>query len=319
MKLINILQKLGILRVGSIGGTYKNYKDMPDELMFDNAYKKTDLVNKDERQKFKDSLANKKQKPSNNGSGLLFYILLTLSITITLFFALIIGYNLGLIFLFVILIIFLFLLYRYKSGLSSLKFIWLFFIAYLFISITILFIATPKNNQAETESAPSNTKKTNQIETENKEIPAQLTNESEWVDYTGENSNIFSFRYPRSYEIQESGATVMVYVDKTKDYDYHLQFSAVDGNIPVSQDCELLANNVIAGFPGGELRYAKSLNIGNSTGCEYGINIEQNGSKIYEISYNFATSNKTYYITSYAKKLSDLDILLRVMQTFNLK
>ena len=45
MKLIKMLKKLGIVRGGMVGGTYKSYKDMPDELMYDNVYnKKTDLV-----------------------------------------------------------------------------------------------------------------------------------------------------------------------------------------------------------------------------------------------------------------------------------
>ncbi|MEI7603533.1 MAG: hypothetical protein WCJ19_00765 [bacterium] len=49
MKIIDILRKLGIIRFGSVGGTYTSYKNRPDELMFDNVYDaKKDRINKDD-------------------------------------------------------------------------------------------------------------------------------------------------------------------------------------------------------------------------------------------------------------------------------
>jgi hypothetical protein len=49
MKFLDLLRKLGILRYGAVGGTYKSYKDRPDELMFDNVYdKKKDLTTKED-------------------------------------------------------------------------------------------------------------------------------------------------------------------------------------------------------------------------------------------------------------------------------
>lgn len=45
MKLIDILRKLGVLRFGATGGKYGSYKDMPDELMYNDVYDaKKDLV-----------------------------------------------------------------------------------------------------------------------------------------------------------------------------------------------------------------------------------------------------------------------------------
>lgn len=45
MKLIDILRKLGILRFGTVKGTYSSAKDMPDGLLMDGVYdSKKDLV-----------------------------------------------------------------------------------------------------------------------------------------------------------------------------------------------------------------------------------------------------------------------------------
>ncbi|MCA9364979.1 MAG: hypothetical protein KC736_03745 [Candidatus Moranbacteria bacterium] len=37
-RFLDILAKLGIFRSGSFKGTYKNAKEMPDELMFEGVY-----------------------------------------------------------------------------------------------------------------------------------------------------------------------------------------------------------------------------------------------------------------------------------------
>ncbi|MFZ2193061.1 MAG: hypothetical protein WAV31_02355 [Candidatus Moraniibacteriota bacterium] len=316
MKILDVLHKLGILRFGSKGGTYKSYKDMPDELMFDNVYnKKTDLVDKDDRKKVKGLLKSKDEKHTSKNSSLLFFALMIISAIITFFFSLIISFNFWIIALLGILIVFFFKLYGYKKGLYSIKFIWTFFVVYLIISIIILFVAIPNKDQpASVSSGLANKNKS----TKN-DYSAKVENESEWIDYAGEKSSAFTFRYPKSYLVEESGTSTLVFVDKSKDYDYHITYSMVDGDIPVSKDCEQLAKNILTGFKNGELRYAKTLTLEGLTGCEYGINIEQNDSKIFEITYNFISNKKTFYITAYAKQLSDLDVLLKIMQSFKLK
>ena len=309
MKLIDILKKLGIIRGGVVGGTYKSYKDMPDELMYDNVYdKKTDLVDGGDMKKIKDVIAGG-NTTGKKSSSLLFYILFFVSVIITLLFVFSVGkFNFGLILLFLILIFFIFRLFKYKNDFVSLKYIWILFFVYVIVSFIILMIVTPVKNQ----SILSNKKIDNISKTE----PSKPL---EWIDYIGDKSASFTFKYPNIYNLQDNGTSALVFVDKTKDYDYHTTFTMLEGTIPVSKDCEGLARAVIAGKSGSEFRYAKQSTMAGVIGCEYGINLVQDGKKIYEISYNFAAKNKTFYLTSYATKLADLDILNQIMQSFKIK
>jgi len=304
MKLIKTLKKLGIVRGGMVGGTYKSYKDMPDELMYDNVYnKKTDLVDGNDIKKIKDTIVGT-NKVGKSGSVLLFYILSILSIVVTLLFALTISkLNLGLIILILILVFFVFKLFQYKKGLVSLKYIWSLFFIYAIVSIIVLMVAVP--SRALNNTSPKSTD--------------NVTKDLVWIDYTGDKSSSFTFKYPDIYKLEDSGTSTLVFVNKSKDYDYHTTFTMLEGLIPVSKDCEGLAKAVIAGKNGYDFRYAKQSTLAGMNGCEYGINVMQDGKKIYEISYNFATKDKTFYITSYASKISDLDILNQIMQSFKLK
>jgi len=64
MSVMGILRKLGILRFGSASGRFKNYQEMPDELMFDNVYDaEKDLTTKEDLKKFG------KFMKGSNGSG----------------------------------------------------------------------------------------------------------------------------------------------------------------------------------------------------------------------------------------------------------
>lgn len=298
MKLLDVLKKLGVVRVGSVSGTYKSYQEMPDELMYDNVYdKKTDLMSKQDYKDVKVVYNNQKTKT-------IFFILMLISIIVFLFFCLMIDFNSWFLALLVFLIFFIFKLIKYKNGSISFSSIVLSFIFYFVMSIIAVVVAIPSNN--------------NPASLENNNASVSI-NDVEWIDYTGAMSSVFTFRYPKTYEVQDSGTSVLLFVDKAKDYDYHLTFSVVDGVVPVSKDCEGLAKAVIAAYPGSEVRYAKNITVGSSIGCEYGVNIVKDGAKIFEISRNFNTEKQTYYITSYSKKLADLDVLTKVMDGLQLK
>jgi len=312
MKLLDQLHKLGILRVGATGGAYKSYKDMPDELMFDNAYdKEKDLAGGSGAAKTTDPVAPGR-RPSGEGSGVLFLILLVVSIVITLFFGLMVDLGSWFLALTVILILFVFKLFSYRRGLCSLKFIWIYFFVYIIFSIAVLFIAVPGQGEEAGNAADTSSQNATDIVSRAEDI-----DDSDWIDYTGAQSSLFTFRYPASYQVEENGTTTMVYVDKEADYDYHMNFTALDGEIPMPEDCQGLAEGVAERY-GGEVRYAESRDFFGSAGCEYGINVEPDGSMVYEIAYNFATPDKTYYVTSYAKSLSDLVVLSKSMESFRL-
>jgi len=60
MNIIKWLRKLGILRFGAVSGTYKSYKDIPDELMYDNVYdKQKDLMSKEDYKEIIDKVKGK--------------------------------------------------------------------------------------------------------------------------------------------------------------------------------------------------------------------------------------------------------------------
>ena len=320
MKLLDDLRKLGILRVGVAGGTYKSAKDMPNELIFDNVYdKEKDLVGGKGTEKVEGGGAGDGRKPAGKGSGLLFFILLVVSVVATFFFGFVDFPTSWFYLMLVVLIIFMLKLFDYSRGICSLKMIWIYFFVYIIVSMIILSVGTPKENLSVENLNTSVTQNTQESGTTDTGTQAQVIDESEWIDYVGVKSPIFTFRYPKSYQIEEYGTSTLVYVDKDKDYDYHVTFTELEGAIPTGGDCEVLAKGVVASRQNSEVRYSKSRDFFGNVGCEYGINLEQDGEMVYEIDYSFATADKTFYVTSYAKKLSDLDILSKIMQSFRLK
>jgi hypothetical protein len=330
MKLIDALRKLGIVRYGLAGGVYTSYKDMPDELMYSNVYdKKKDLVGGSDG---KSANGAGGQMPAGKGPAVLFLVLLILSMMITLFFGFVVGYGAWLLVLLAVLLLFIFMLYRHQRFAGPLKLTLMYFVVYILLSVAILLFATAGSGQhasdttPNTPSAPAQSVNTNTPGTEGAGTPAQSAetpafsiDTTEWVEYTGVESSIFTFRYPKPYVLQEHGSSTLLFVDKNADYDYHITFTDLQGAIPVPADCEGLARSTMTGYQNGELRYAKSREFFGHTGCEYGINIDQNGSRVYEIAYNFTTGDRTFYITAYAKELSDLDILSKILQSFKLK
>lgn len=69
MKFLDLLRKLGIIRYGAVSGTYKSYKDRPDELMFDNVYdKKKDLTTKEDLKDIADTITGGHQKSGKKKS-----------------------------------------------------------------------------------------------------------------------------------------------------------------------------------------------------------------------------------------------------------
>lgn len=307
MKLLDNLHKMGILRVGVAGGTYKSSKDMPDELMFDNVYdKEKDLVGGKGTEKVEGGGAGDGRKPAGKGSGLLFFVLLVVSVLATFFFGFVDFPASWFYLMLVVLLLFMLKLLDYRRGICSLKMIWIYFFVYIIVTMSILSVGESKENLL-----------VENLNTSGSE--AQAVNETDWIDYAGVKSPIFTFRYPKSYEIQELGTSTMVYVDRNKDPDYHIVYSVLEGANPPFKDCQQFATTVALGYEKGELRYANPRDFFGFTGCEYGINIGQNSDKIYEITYNFSTVDKSFYVTAYAKQLSDLDILSKIMQSFKLK
>lgn len=319
MKFLETLHKLGILRLGTTGGTYKSYEDMPDELMFDNVYdKKKDLVS---RQAATPDAGKKNPKKL---SGLLFWVLVFAATIIALFFSLMIGTGVWFYLVIISLLFFLFILFRFKSGACLLRSIWLAFFVYLIVSIIFVLFGVSANRPPSANAPLTNTSKesaaTEQAQDQGGQSQvASPSDNIEWIDYTGSKSSLLTFRYPKQYTLEEYGTSIIVYVDKSKDYDYHFTVSVMDFELDQPKDCAIIAKAVVDSKPGSEVRYAKPFTIGDSTGCDYGINIMQEGKKIYEIHHSFNGQGKNYGLTAYAMQESDLDILRQVMDTFRLK
>lgn len=323
MKIIDFLRKLGIIRFGAVSGKYKNYQDMPDELMFDNVYdKKKDLVDHSVQSKQSMNKTSPDGQVITKISAALFWLMITLSIITTLFLGLVIGSGVWLYTIITILIIYLFILYRFKSGTCLIKSPWLSFFIFIIIAIVITVVGVPTSRNREGVDGNRNNTTLNsetnvkQVEMGNDDSTAETL---EWIDYTGAKSAILGFKYPKKYTIEEYGTSIIVYVDKTKDYDYHFTISVMDSELPQPTDCYETAKATVAAFEGGEVRYANSYSFGSSVGCENGINITQKGKKIYEIQRTFNGKGRNYGLIAYAAKESDLGILKEVMETFKLK
>lgn len=316
MKLLDNLHKLGILRVGVAGGTYKSAKDMPGKLMFDNVYdKERDLAGGGEVKKEEDGGSGGGRKGPDKSSGLLFSVLLVVTLFLGyIYFTFLVFFPMLLVSLFLV-----FKLFGYWRGSGSMKMIWIYFFVYVILVMIVSFIGWPMYAKPVENFNVSGTQNTDVSDKTDTDYQVQVIDEAEWIDYAGVKSAIFTFRYPKSYQIEEYGTSTLVYVDNDKDYDYHVTFTELEGAIPTGGDCEGLAKGVVANHPNSEVRYAKSRDFFGNVGCEYGINLEQDGEIVYEIDYSFATADKTFYVISYAKSLGDLDVLSRIMQSFKLR
>lgn len=134
MKILDSLRKLGILRGGVVAGTYKSYKEMPDELMYDNVYdKKKDLVDVG-------SASLESKKSSRPVLVWLFWFLLIFSILIVTFLFLMMKANIWFFILLLIWLYFIYLIFSYKKGLRAIGFILVYFFVSIFVSVVLLFI-----------------------------------------------------------------------------------------------------------------------------------------------------------------------------------
>lgn len=314
MKLLNILRKLGIVRFGQASGIYKSYQEMPDELMFDNTYdKKKDLINHGTEKNSNNNSSVNKQNRTTKISGFLFWLLVILSSIITLFFSLMIGTGVWLYTMIIILLFFLVILYRFKMGVCLFKSAWLIFAIYFFLSLIVVFIGVPSSKQADNGS------KSQPLEGSTADSNQSPAAETEWINYTGVKSPLLTFRYPKSYTVEDSGTSILVFSDKENNYLHHVTFTVLDFDSPTSKDCQGFAKMVAAGFKNGEIRYAKTLNIGGLMGCEYGMNSEQSNAKVYGLAYTFNSERNNFGINAYASQKPDLEILKQIMDSFKLK
>lgn len=226
MKLLNDLHKLGILRVGVAGGTYKSSKDMPDELMFDNVYdKEKDLAGGGEVKKEEDGGSGGGRKGPDKSSGLLFSVLLVVTLFLGyIYFTFLVFFPMLLVSLFLV-----FKLFGYWRGSGSMKMIWIYFFVYVILVMIVSFIGRPMYAKPVENFNVSGTQNTDVSDKTDTDYQVQVIDEAEWIDYAGVKSPIFTFRYPKSYEIQEVGTSTMVYVDRNKDPDYHIVYSVLEG------------------------------------------------------------------------------------------
>lgn len=168
----------------------------------------------------------------------------------------------------------------------------------------------------------------------NTNTEGQAEDTSAWIWYTGPNSNLFTFKYPKTYVIQEYSTTVMVYANeaaKSSGGD-HLTFSQYPADPQSTFD--IIANCESFSRTTGEraddsigkdykFRYAKVTPLNGIQTCEAGISLIQasnpaNG-RMYEFSYNFVAKQTNYGIIGYAQKESGLSIFHQIAETFQLK
>lgn len=155
MKFSDILRKLGIVRSGVVRGTYKSYKDMPDELMYDNVFnKKKDLIGKTDLVDARSVLISSRNR-YKKGSVVLLVILLLLSATINLFVGVIIGYAWLFWVVVVCWILFVCLLFRYRAGYHRVGMVIGFFIVFLIVAAGALFVSIPSGSPVKKGSTSS--------------------------------------------------------------------------------------------------------------------------------------------------------------------
>lgn len=138
MKFVDLLHKLGILRVGAVKGVYTNYKDMPDEMMYDNVYdKKKDLVD-----------GAKSSGVKTGHSAIVFYVFLILAILFCGFFGLMLDFNFWFFVVFIVWAYFIYILFSYRRGTHMFKSVLSFFCIGLFVMIMIMFVGIPSSRES---------------------------------------------------------------------------------------------------------------------------------------------------------------------------
>jgi len=214
-----------------------------------------------------------------------------------------------------------FFMFVFKSR-YSLKFLLILIVSIAIITCTVGFVT-----KAITIGNGTNTD--NSTNTEGK-----VEDTSEWIWYTGPNSNLFAFKYPRTYFIQEYSTTVMVYAneDSKSSGGDHLTFSQYPADpqstLDIVASCESFARSIGESADNSigkdyKFRYAKVTSLNGIQTCESGISMipasRPEGGRTYEFSYSFIAKETHYGITGYAQKESGLGIFHQIAETFQLK
>lgn len=156
----------------------------------------------------------------------------------------------------------------------------------------------------------------------------------QWIWYTGSNSNLFTFKYPKNYVIDESSTSVFVYANeeaKSHGGD-HLTFSQYpadpESRFDIIAECESFSKMMVEQGDNSvgkdyQFRYARVISLGDIRACDAGISLIQADSpqdgRMYEFSLSFIANKTNYGIIGYAQKESGLDIFHRIAETFQLK
>jgi hypothetical protein len=147
MNILTILRKLGIIRIGSVSGTYKSYKDMPDELMYGNVYdKKKDLMSKKDYKKIGKALKGNGKKPSFPLTTILFWVFLVLSVFLCGCLLLINGFKLLSLIALALWIVFFVVYKRFKKGLFSTIGIVGLFTGFLLLTLVFIGMSVPSSS-----------------------------------------------------------------------------------------------------------------------------------------------------------------------------
>jgi len=141
---------------------------------------------------------------------------------------------------------------------------------------------------------------------------------SEWVDYTGPNSQYFTFKYPKCYTIDENERSTWVNNDKLPKYDDHIVFSWIDG--PAN------AYSCAGSTSEGEtLLYSKSVTLAGIAGCESSRTKMKSGSPdlftllSWDLYQTLNQTQRTWLIVSWARTQSDMDIFRKMAESLVIK
>lgn len=157
MKLIDILRKLGILRFGSVGGVFKTYKEMPDELMYQDVYdKKKDLMSPEDYKKLGETISKATgiSVPAGLGAKIFFWIAMVIGVFFLLFSLLIIGFSLWFWLILITWILVYLMMKKYLERKLPLlftlgMFLFLFIVAFIFLAI-----GTPTTTKTPSSTTP---------------------------------------------------------------------------------------------------------------------------------------------------------------------
>ena len=144
---------------------------------------------------------------------------------------------------------------------------------------------------------------------------------NERVQYTGSKSHIFTFTYPKCYQINKNdeidltGRAVRLNDEDYPKFQDHIVFSYFDSSYKGERDC------TIDQFDTGYL-YKKSINLAGIDGCEESLQKTLDGVEYTLLMYNlydYKDSNRTWTIVAWAREKNDLEIFRKMAESLEIK